>query len=86
MTTELEDVFVPMLTEHLYDLRSGKLPKSKFIGKYIEQLRTIDKDNAFRYRKPQVIGEGKEPDNNWLNYVVSMSEDEFENFKTTLKP
>lgn len=81
---ELEDVFLSMLKENIDDLRSGKLPKSKFIGKYMEAINKIDRTNAFRYKRPQVIGEGNEINNNWMDYMMGLSEEEFTNFKNAL--
>ena len=73
-----------MITEYIEDLRSGKLPKGKFIGKYIQQINQIFGKEAFRYKRPQVIGEGKEANNNWLDYIINMPDDEYEYFKTVL--
>lgn len=73
-----------MLKESIDDLRSGKLPKGKFMGKYMSKLNELDKVNAFRYKRPQVIGGGEEPNNNWLDYILGLSEEEFVNFKIAL--
>lgn len=81
---ELEDIFLEMLKESIDDLRSGKLPKAKFIGKYMQRLNTMDKENAFRYKRPQIVGGGEEPNNNWLDYILGLTEEEFINFKTSL--
>ena len=81
---EIEDVFLQMITESIDDLRSGKLPKGKFLGKYMAKLSEIDKENAFRYKRPQVIGEGKEADNNWLDYILKMTDEEFIYFKEAI--
>lgn len=81
---ELEDAFLSMLKESIDDLRSGKLTKSKFIGKYMETINKIDRTNAFRYKRPQVIGEGSEVNNNWLDYMMGLSGEEFEHFKNAL--
>lgn len=78
---ELEDVFLEMITENLDDLRSGKLPKGKFLGKYMAKLNEINKQDAFRFKRPQVIGGGKEPNNNWLDYILGLNDEEFEFFK-----
>lgn len=75
---DIEDIFIKMLIDNIDDLRSGKLHKSKFIGKYISELKSADKTNAFRYKSPQVIGRGDEPDNNWLDYVISLNDDDDE--------
>lgn len=80
----IENVFIEMLCENLDDLRTGKLPKGKFVGKYIQAITAIDKQNAFRYKRPQVVGDGKEPENNWLDYLLGLSEQEFEYFKLAL--
>jgi len=74
---KIEDVFLEMITEHLDDLRSGKLLKGKFLGKYMAKLSEIDKENAHRHKRPQVIGEGKEADNNWVDYILKMPDEEF---------
>lgn len=81
---ELENLFLKMITENLDDLRSGKLPKGKFVGKYIQMLNETDRENAFRFKRPYVIGEGKNPDNNWLDYILGLSEEEFIYFKQSL--
>ena len=81
---EAEDLFIEMLKESINDLRSGKLPKGKFVGKYIQKLNEIDRINAFRFKRPQVIGEGKEVNNNWLDYMMGLSEEEFIYFKNAL--
>lgn len=73
-----------MIIQNLDDLRKEKLPKRKFIGKYIELLNKVDKENSFRFKSPQVIGEGKNSNNNWLDYILSMNEEEYENFKKSL--
>lgn len=80
-----EDLFLSMLTESLDDLRSGKLPKGKFMGKYMARLKEAAGDDAFRWKNPQVIGRGKEPDNNWLDYVLGLNDEEFIHFKNALK-
>lgn len=82
---DIEDIFLEMITSHLDDLRSGKLPKGKFLGKYMARLTEADKVNAFRYKRPQVIGEGKEPDNNWLDYILKMEDEEFFWFRESIK-
>lgn len=83
-TELIEEVFINMIIDHIDDLRSGKLPKSKFIGKYMERISKIDKENAFRFKKPQVIGDGKTPNNNWLDYIIGLSEEEFFYFKESI--
>lgn len=80
----IEDVFLCMLKENLEDLRSKKLPKGKFVGKYIQAITATDRQNAFRYKRPQVVGDGKEPENNWLDYMLGLSEQEFEYFKLAI--
>ncbi len=80
-----EDLFISMLKENISDLRSGALPKGKFIGRYSEQLNKTDKENAFRYKRPQVIGDGKEPTNNWLDFILAMPEEEYVYFKEALE-
>lgn len=81
---DIEDVFLVMLKESIDDLRSGKLPKGKFIGKYMQKLNETDRDNAFRFKRPQVVGGGTEVNNNWLDYILGLSEEEFVNFKEAL--
>ena len=80
----IEDVFLEMVLENIDDLRSGKLPKAKFMGKYMAKLSQVDKVNAFRYKRPQVIGDGKEPENNWMDYILKLNEEEFNYFKEAL--
>lgn len=80
----IEDVFIEMISTNIDDLRIGKLPKAKFMGKYMAKLNEVDRENAFRYKRPQVIGDGKDADNNWLDYILKLSDEEFENFKTAL--
>lgn len=81
---ELEDIFLVMLKESIDDLRSGKLPKSKFIGKYMEALNKTDRVNAFRFKRPHVVGGGAEVNNNWIDYILGLSEEEFIYFKSSL--
>lgn len=81
---EVEDLFIEMLKESIDDLRNGKLPKGKFMGKYMAKLNELDKENAFRFKRPQVVGAGSEPNNNWLDYIIGLSEEEFTNFKIAL--
>lgn len=73
-----------MLKESIDDLRRGKLPKGKFMGKYMAKLNEADKENAFRFKRPQVVGGGKESNNNWLDYIIGLSEEEFGYFKIAL--
>lgn len=80
----MEKLFLEMVKQNIDDLRSGKLTKGKFIGKYMAELNKIDKENVFRYKRPQVIGDGKEPENNWLDYILKLNEEEFEYFKMAL--
>lgn len=79
-----EDLFIEMLTESIDDLRSGKLPKGKFVGKYMAKLKEVAGEDAFRFKNPQVVGRGSEPGNNWLDYVLGLNEEEFIYFKSTL--
>lgn len=79
----MDDVFLELLKIHIDDLKSGKLPKGKFIGKYMDELKR-DKDNAFRYKRPQVIGDGKDSSNNWTDYILGLNEEQFEYFKQGL--
>lgn len=81
---DVEDVFMEMLLENIDALRSGKLPKAKFMGKYMAKLNEVDKTNAFRYKRPQVIGEGKDPENNWLDYILKLNEEEYNYFKESI--
>lgn len=81
---EIEDIFLEMLKQSIDDLRNGKLPKGKFMGKYMAKLNELDKENAFRYKRPQVIGVGSEANNNWLDYILGLTEEEFMNFKIAL--
>lgn len=82
MTTPLADIFVPMLIANMDDLRSGKLPKGKFVGKYIAELNKIDKTNAISYKCPQVVDHmGKDANNNWVDYMLGLNEDEYCWFK-----
>jgi len=81
---EAEDVFLEMITESIDELKSGKMPKGKFLGKYMEKLKEVAGDQAFRYKRPQVISEGKEPDNNWLDYIIKLNDEEYKYFKESL--
>ena len=80
----MEDIFIGMLKGSIADLRSGKLPKGKFIGRYMERLNNVDKANAFRFKRPQVIGYGKEPNNNWVDYILGLNEEEYTYFMQAL--
>lgn len=79
----MDEIFINMITDHIDDLRSGALPKGKFIGKYMDALKQRDKENAFRYKRPQVIGD-KGDDNNWLDYILNMDDEEYKYFRETL--
>lgn len=79
-----EDLFVSMLAENLDNLRSGKLPKGKFMGKYMARLKEVAGEDAFRYKNPQVVGRGQEPNNNWLDYMLGLTDEEFIHFKNAL--
>lgn len=79
-----EDLFVSMMAESMDDIRSGKLPKGKFMGKYMARLKEVAGEDAFRYKNPEVIGRGKEPDNNWLDYMLGLNDEEFIHFKNAL--
>jgi hypothetical protein len=81
---QLEDIFIVVLKEYIDDLRSLKLPKGKFIAKYMEQLNKVDKSNAFKFKNPQVIAEGKDPKNNWIDYILELSDGEYDSFKEAL--
>lgn len=80
----VEDLFISMLKESINDLRSGKLHKGKFIGKYMAKLKEIAGKDDFRYKHPQVVGSGNEANNNWLDYMLGLTDEEFEHFKIAL--
>ena len=48
--------------------------KGKFMGKYIQQLKTLTSDTS-PYIRVKVVGAGvglyREADNNWLDYVLT---------------
>lgn len=82
-----EDLFIEMLKESIDDLRSGKLPKGKFVGKYMSKLKEVAGKDDFRYKRPQVISiftNKGDANNNWLDYVLGLNEEEFIHFKSTL--
>lgn len=81
---EAEDLFIEMLKESIDDLRGGKLHKGKFIGKYMSKLKEVAGKDDFRYKRPQVIAGGLDPNNNWLDYILGLSEEEFKYFKESL--
>jgi len=81
---KIENIFIDMITKHIDDLRSGVMIKKKFLSMYISETIKCDRENAFRYKRPQVIGEGKEPTNNWLDYILEMNEEEYIFFRNTL--
>lgn len=76
----VDTLFINMLKQHAEDLRSGTLPKGKFVGKYMRRLKEIAGNDAFRYKRPQVIGDGNEPNNNWLDYMLSLTDEEMSFF------
>lgn len=80
----MENVFIDILKENIDDLRSGNLPKGKFIGKYMEQLNKKNPSEAFRYKHPQILGFGKDVKNNWIDYILGLTDEEFEYFKSAL--
>jgi len=81
---KMEDIFLLFLKENIDDLKSGKLPKGNFIGKYMERLNKQDKVNAFRFKRPQVIGHGKDSNNNWIDYVLNLNDEEYNYFKQAI--
>lgn len=85
-STEIDDVFFELLKVHIDDLRGGELPKGKFIGKYIPEIRKRLEEGDFdhKYKRPQVIGEGNDSDNNWLDHILNMEENEFLEFRKTI--
>lgn len=81
----IDDVHLAMFRLYIDDLRSGDLPKGKFIGKYMQEIRGYKMERAdVHYKRPQVIGEGDEADNNWLDYVLTMPEEEFQHFRQVI--
>lgn len=78
------DVFIEMIRENLDALRSGELPKAKFVGRYMDALKKKDGANAFRFKRPQVIGGKEDPSNNWVDYILAMNDEEFIYFKEAL--
>ena len=53
----MEEIFIDMIKKNIDSLRSGELPKSKFIGRYMDELKKKDSINSFRFKRPQVIGD-----------------------------
>jgi len=82
---DMEEVFFAMVKSHLNELRNKGLPKGRFIGMYTQKLNSIDKKNAFRYKRPQFIGDRLDAKNNWLDYIIDMPNDEFIEFENTCK-
>lgn len=80
----MENIFIDLLRESIDDIRSLKIVKAKFMGKYMEALKKKDAENAFRFKRPQVIGDAKDPANNWLDYILKMSDEEYLYFKQAL--
>lgn len=78
------NIFVDLLRETCDDLRTGELPKRKFIGKYTEKINKTDKANAFAYKSPQIVGDSKDPTNNWLDYMLGLSDEEYKYFKIAI--
>jgi len=44
-----------MVKDHLNELKTGELPKGRFIGMYTQKLNSIDRDNAFRFKRYKVF-------------------------------
>lgn len=83
----VEDVFNELLKMYVDDLRSGDLPKGKFIGKYMQEIRNYDWGdipNDEVLKKPQVINHGDDSTNTWLDYVINMDDEEFFEFRKRL--
>lgn len=80
----LENIFIPMLIESAEELRSGKMSKGRFIGKYTQALNKVDKENAFRFKSPQFLSYTDDPTNNWVDQIISMPEDEYYWFMAAL--
>ena len=67
------------------ELRNKELPKGRFIGMYTQKLNSIDRDNTFRFKRPQFIGDRLDAKNNWLDYIIDMPRDEFVEFENAIK-
>lgn len=80
----MEDIFIDMIKESIDALQSGELTKSKFIGKYMDALKKKDPINAFRFKRPQVIGDKEDPSNNWVDFILKMNDEEVKYFKEAL--
>ena len=81
----MEEVFFAMVKSHLNELRTGEMPKGRFIGMYTQKLNAIDKGNAFRFKRPQFIGDKLDAKNNWIDYIINMPSDEFVEFENACK-
>ena len=82
---DIEDIFLDMFRTHIDALRDRSMPKGKFIAVYIQELKKTDKDSADRYKAPQVIQVIGDPKNNWLDYMLDLDDDTYENFKQAIK-
>lgn len=67
-----EDIFISILKQNIDDLKALRLPKGKLVGKYIQELNAIDKENSFRYKLPQIT---------WFDYIQALSDEEYNYFK-----
>lgn len=85
---DVKDVFTELLKTHVDDLRSGNLPKGKFIGKYMQEIRNYEWGDDIPHdevlKKPQVINDGDDSTNTWLDYIINMDEEEFLEFRKRL--
>ena len=81
---KLEDVFIDTVKEFASSIRNGELTKGRFIGIYTQRLNSIDKENAFRFKRPQFIGDKDDNKNNWIDYIITTSESEWLEFSKSL--
>lgn len=87
MKDEYFDIFPTMLKEHIDELRSGNLHKGRFIGMYMEKIKELDieshEETHFKY--PQFVSKaGCERNDTWLDFVLEIDDEEFEEFKRGL--
>jgi len=79
-------IFTEMIRKHMDDIRSGVTHKGKFISIYLSEVRSTDYDEKeLRMKYPQFVSrKSSERDNNWLDVIINMEENIFQEFKRGL--
>lgn len=71
---QMEEAFINLLLEKYDDLRKSILKKERFIGIYVQKLKSINKENQYKYMTFEVIN-ANDPFNNWLDYMLNLDDE-----------